>query len=77
VLRQVLREDGGSVDLTGTLPMPLHFLQRDDVGVPNFAGDAREVVPLVLAETELNVVGDEAHATPESGKAVRRSMGVR
>ena len=41
--------------------MALHFLQGDDVGGLDLAGDAREVVPVVLAEAVLNVIGDESH----------------
>ena len=41
--------------------MALHFLQANDVGVLDLSGDAREVIPVVLAETVLNVIGDEFH----------------
>ena len=41
--------------------MALDFLQGDDVGVLDLAGDAREIVAVVLAEAVLNVVGDEFH----------------
>ena len=50
------------IDAAGTLPVTVDFLQRDDVGVPYFGRDAREVVAAVLAEPVLDVVRDELHA---------------
>jgi hypothetical protein len=47
VFRQMRREHRRCVDDTGAPPMTLHFLQRDDVGVRDFASDAREVVSVV------------------------------
>jgi len=48
--------------------MALDFLERDDVGSLDLAGDAREVVPVVLAEPVLNVIGDQFH--PAARRAV-------
>jgi len=59
VLGQMRPEHGRSVDATRALPVALHLLQGDDVGGLDLAGDAREVVPVVLAEPVLNVIGDE------------------
>ena len=48
--------------------MALYLLQGDDVCGLDLAGDAREVVPVVLAEPLLNVIGDEFH--PAAKRAV-------
>ena len=53
--------------------MALHFLQANDVGVLDLSGNARKVVPVVLAETVLNVIGDEFHP---GGKARGRVTGL-
>jgi len=68
VLGQMRPEHGRSVDATRALPMALHLLQGDDVGGLDLAGDAREVVPVVLAEAVLNIIGDEFH--PAARRAV-------
>jgi len=59
VLGQMRPEHRRSVDATRALPMALHLLQGDDVCGLDLAGDAREVVPVVLAEAVLNIIGDE------------------
>ena len=74
VLGQMRGEHRGRVDATGTLPMAVHFLQSDDVGALDLAGDAREVVAVVLAETVLNVVGDELHGSLTARAASDRLM---
>jgi hypothetical protein len=48
--------------------MALHLLEGDDVGRLDLAGDAGEIVPAVLAEAVLNVIGDEFH--PATRRAV-------
>ena len=59
VFGQMRSEHSRSVDATGALPVTLHFLQGDDVSVLDLASDAREIVPVVLAEAVLDVIGDE------------------
>src|SRR5205807_7270477 len=61
VLRKMRREHGRRVDATGALPMPIDFLQRDDIGVPHLRRDARQIVAAVAAQSELDIVGDEPH----------------
>src|SRR6266567_5068602 len=72
MLGKLTTEDGRGIDTTGALPMPVDFLQRDDVGVSYLGRDARKIVSAVLAEPKLNVVRDELHASGEFfGDALR------
>ena len=54
-------QDRSGVNATRAPPMALHFLQGDDVGPLDLAGDASEVVALVFPESVLDVVSDELH----------------
>jgi hypothetical protein len=63
VFGQMRREDSGLVDAPGALPVTLHFLQGDNVGVLDLARDASEVVSVILTEAVLNVIADAFHLT--------------
>jgi hypothetical protein len=41
--------------------MAFDFLQGDDIGAVDFAGDPFRIETAVLAEPELNVLGDDCH----------------
>ncbi len=41
--------------------MALDFLQGDDIGTVNFAGDSFQIETAIFAEPELDVVGDDFH----------------
>ncbi len=41
--------------------MAFDFLQGDDIGAVDFAGDPLQIETTVLAEPELDVVGDDFH----------------
>ena len=49
------------VDVTTTLPIAFDFLQGDDIGAVDFAGDPLQIETTVFAESELDVVGDDFH----------------
>ena len=49
------------IDVTATVPITLDFLQGDDIGAVDFAGDPFQIETVVLAEPELDVVGDDFH----------------
>jgi hypothetical protein len=51
----------GSIDVSATFPMTFDFLQGDDIGAVDLAGDSFQIEPAVLAEPELDVVGDDFH----------------
>ena len=41
--------------------MALHFLQGDDIGAVDFAGDSFQIDTAVLTEPKLYVLGDDFH----------------
>ena len=63
-------KDRWRIDTTRAPPIPIDFLQRDDVGGFDFFRDSRQIIPAVFSEPELDIIGGELHRDTATARAL-------